>query len=144
MIWAQNYNPLGNLWLSSLVAAIPIIFFFLALTRLKMKGFQAATISVALTLVIAVAIYGMPVSTSLAAGIYGFFYGLWPIAWIIIGAVFLYKISVETGQFEIIRQSILGITEDQRLQLCWWALRSVPSWKARRDLAPRSPSPLPC
>lgn len=117
MIWAQNYNPLGNLWLSSLVAAIPIIFFFLALTRLKMKGFQAATISVALTLVIAVAIYGMPVSTSLAAGIYGFFYGLWPIAWIIIGAVFLYKISVETGQFEIIRQSILGITEDQRLQL---------------------------
>lgn len=117
MIWAQNYNPLGNLWLSTVVAAIPIIFFFLALTRLKLKGYQAATISAALTLIIAVAVYGMPISTSLSAGIYGFFYGLWPIAWIIIGAVFLYKISVETGQFDIIRQSILGITEDQRLQL---------------------------
>lgn len=117
MIWAQDYNPLGNIWLSSLIAAVPIIFFFLALTRLKMKGYQAATISVALTLIIAVAVYGMPISASLAAGVFGFFYGLWPIAWIIIGAVFLYKISVATGQFEIIRRSILGITEDQRLQL---------------------------
>ncbi|WP_317616360.1 L-lactate permease [Paracoccus mutanolyticus] len=59
----------------------------------------------------------MLVSAAAAAGVYGFFYGLWPIAWIIVGAVFLYKISVATGQFEIIRRSILGITEDQRLQL---------------------------
>ena len=117
MTWAQDYVPLGNIWLSSLVAAIPIFFFFLALTLWRLKGYQAATVTVLLTLVIAVAVYGMPVSAAAAAGVYGFFYGLWPIAWIIVGAVFLYKISVATGQFEIIRRSILGITEDQRLQL---------------------------
>ncbi|MCP6553633.1 L-lactate permease, partial [Klebsiella pneumoniae] len=59
----------------------------------------------------------MPAGQALASGAYGFVYGLWPIAWIIIGAVFLYKISVRTGQFEIVRASILSVTEDQRLQL---------------------------
>ena len=117
MTWAQDYVPLGNIWLSSLVAAIPILFFFLALTLWRLKGYQAATVTVLLTLVIAVAVYGMPVSAAAAAGVYGFFYGLWPIAWIIIRAVFLYKISVRTGQFEIVRASILSVTEDQRLQL---------------------------
>ncbi len=55
--------------------------------------------------------------SALAAGVFGFFYGLWPIAWIILGAVFLYRIAVATGAFDIIRQSILNVTEDQRLQL---------------------------
>lgn len=117
MVWAQNYVPVGNIWLSSLIAAVPIIFFFLALTKLRMKGHQAATITVLLTLAIATLVYKMPLMTAAAAGVYGFFYGLWPIAWIIIAAVFLYKISVATGQFDVIRRSILGITEDQRLQL---------------------------
>jgi L-lactate permease len=62
-------------------------------------------------------LYKMPVTMALASMVYGFFYGLWPIAWIIIGAVFLYKISVKTGQFDIIRSSILSLTEDQRLQM---------------------------
>ncbi len=115
--WNQIYNPMGNMWLSSLGAAIPIIFFFVALTRLKLKGYVAGTITVLLALGVAILLYGMPIQMALAAGVYGFFYGLWPIAWIIIGAVFLYKISVETGQFEIIRRSILSVTEDQRLQL---------------------------
>jgi L-lactate permease len=59
----------------------------------------------------------MPVDRALASVVYGFFYGLWPIAWIIIAAVFVYKISVKTGQFDIIRSSILSITPDQRLQM---------------------------
>ena len=59
----------------------------------------------------------MPVANALASVVYGFFYGLWPIAWIIIAAVFVYKISVKTGQFDIIRSSILSITPDQRLQM---------------------------
>ncbi len=116
-VWNQTYDPLGNIWLSSLCAAIPIIFFFVALTFLKLKGYVAGTITVLLALGVAIFLYGMPVQMALSAGVFGFFYGLWPIAWIIIGAVFLYKISVETGQFEIIRQSILSVTEDQRLQL---------------------------
>ena len=117
MTWMQNYVPVGNLWLSALIAAIPIIFFFLALTLLRLKGHVAGTITVILSFLIAVFVYGMPLGPAISSAIYGFFYGLWPIAWIIVGAVFLYKISVVTGDFNIVRHSILGITEDQRLQL---------------------------
>lgn len=117
MTWTQNYVPIGNLWVSAFIAAIPIIFFFLSLTLLRMKGYLAGTITVILAFLIAVLVYGMPVGPAVSSAIYGFFYGLWPIAWIIVGAVFLYKISVVTGDFNIVRHSILGITEDQRLQL---------------------------
>lgn len=116
-IWQQNYDPLGNIWLSSLVALIPILFFFFALIKLKMKGYLAATLTVVLALLVALFLYRMPVAQALAAVVYGFLYGLWPIAWIIVAAVFVYKISVKTGQFDIIRASILSITPDQRLQM---------------------------
>ena len=116
-IWQQNYDPLGNIWLSSLIALIPILFFFFALIKLKMKGYLAATTTVVLALLVALFLYQMPVAQALAAVVYGFLYGLWPIAWIIVAAVFVYKISVKTGQFDIIRASILSITPDQRLQM---------------------------
>lgn len=115
--WTQVYDPAGNLWLSAFVAALPIIFFFVALTILRMKGHIAGTITVAISLAVAVLFYKMPVSMALASAGYGFLYGLWPIAWIIVAAVFLYKITVKTGQFEIIRSSVVSITEDQRLQM---------------------------
>ncbi len=116
-LWQQNYDPAGNIWISALVALIPIVFFFLALTRLRLKGYQAGTITVLLSLAVALLFYRMPASAALASAVYGFLYGLWPIAWIIVAAVFLYKISVATGQFAVIRASILSVTEDQRLQL---------------------------
>ncbi|MBK1616381.1 L-lactate permease [Rubrivivax gelatinosus] len=116
-IWQQNYDPAGNVWLSALIALIPIVFFFIALTKLRLKGYQAGTITVALALGVALLFYRMPLSAALASGVYGFFYGLWPIAWIIVAAVFLYKISVKTGHFDVIRSSILSVTPDQRLQL---------------------------
>ena len=116
-IWSQNYDPAGNVWLSALVALIPIIFFFIALTKLRLKGYVAGSITVLLALGVALFFYKMPVANALASVVYGFFYGLWPIAWIIVAAVFLYKVSVKTGQFNIIRSSILSVTEDQRLQL---------------------------
>ncbi len=115
--WAQVYDPAGNLWLSALIALIPIAFFFVALTVLRLKGHVAGTITVVLALLVAILFYHMPVSMALASGVYGFLYGIWPIAWIIVAAVFLYKITVKTGQFDIIRSSILSITEDQRLQM---------------------------
>ncbi len=116
--WTQIYAPLGgSLWLSAAVAMIPIIFFFIALAVLRMKGHVAAIITVALAVAIAVVAYGMPVSMALAATGYGFLYGLWPISWIIVAAVFLYKLTVKTGQFEVIRASVLSITADQRLQM---------------------------
>ena len=116
-LWQQNYDPAGNIWVSALVALIPIVFFFLALTKLRLKGYQAGTVTVVLALAVALLFYRMPVSAALASAVYGFFYGLWPIAWIIVAAVFLYKISVKTGQFDVIRSSILSVTPDQRLQL---------------------------
>jgi lactate permease len=116
--WTQVYAPLGgNLWLSAAVAVIPIIFFFLALAVLRMKGHIAALVTVAIAVLVAVIAYGMPVTMALAATGYGFLYGLWPISWIIVAAVFLYKLTVKTGQFEIIRSSVLSITSDQRLQM---------------------------
>ena len=116
-LWQQNYDPAGTIWISALVALIPIVFFFLALTKLRLKGWQAGTVTVLLSLAVALFFYRMPVSAALASAVYGFFYGLWPIAWIIVAAVFLYKISVKTGQFDVIRSSILSVTPDQRLQL---------------------------
>ncbi|WP_454732545.1 MULTISPECIES: lactate permease LctP family transporter [Cupriavidus] len=115
--WTQIYTPLGSLWLSALAAALPILFFFLALAVLRMKGHVAAAITLLLALGVAVLAYGMPVPQALAAAGFGFAYGLWPIAWIIVTAVFLYKIVVKTGQFDIIRASVLAITDDQRLQM---------------------------
>ena len=115
--WQQLYDPAGNLWLSSLIALLPIAFFFVALAVLRMKGWLAGTITVVIALAVALLFYRMPLSQAFAAAGYGFVYGLWPIAWIILGAVFLYKVSVKTGQFDIIRASILSVTEDQRLQM---------------------------
>ncbi len=115
--WQQIYDPMGNIWISSAIALIPIVFFFLALAIFRMKGSVAGTITVILAFLVSLFLYEMPISMAVASMVYGFFYGLWPIAWIIIGAVFLYKISVKTGQFDVIRSSILSITEDQRLQM---------------------------
>lgn len=116
--WTQVYAPLADsLWLSALVAAIPIIFFFVALAVWRMKGYIAALITVALAIAVAVIVYKMPASMALAATGYGFLYGLWPISWIIVAAVFLYKLTVKTGQFDVIRSSVLTITGDQRLQM---------------------------
>ncbi|MTH45507.1 L-lactate permease [Intestinirhabdus alba] len=116
-LWQQHYDPAGNIWLSSLIASLPILFFFFALIKLRLKGYVAASWTVAIALAVALMFYKMPLDRALASAVYGFFYGLWPIAWIIITAVFVYKISVKTGQFDIIRSSILSITPDQRLQM---------------------------
>ncbi|SDP77041.1 lactate permease [Ralstonia sp. 25mfcol4.1] len=115
--WTQLYTPLGSLWLSALAAAVPILFFFVALAVLRMKGHVAAAVTLALALVVAIFAYGMPAQQAFAAAGFGFAYGLWPIAWIIVTAVFLYKIVVKTGQFDVIRASVLSITDDQRLQM---------------------------
>lgn len=113
--WTQVYDPFGNIWISAAVALIPIIFFFLALAVFRMKGYVAGFITVVLTVLVALFAYKMPFTMAMAATGYGFLYGLWPIAWIIIMSVFLYKISVKTGQFDVIRASILSITNDHRL-----------------------------
>lgn len=116
--WLQNYSAVGgSLYLTAAVALLPIVFFFVALTVLKLKGYMAGLFTLLIAMGVAVLGFGMPVGMAVSSALYGFAYGLWPIAWIIVTAVFLYKITVKTGQFDIIRSSVISITEDQRLQM---------------------------
>lgn len=117
MVWEQVYNPLGNAWLSALVAFIPIAVFFICLLALKLKGHWAGLLTVASAIVIAVSVYDMPVDKAFWSFGYGAMYGLWPIAWIIIAAIFLYKLTLKSGYFDILRESIIAITPDQRIQV---------------------------
>ncbi|MEM5019416.1 L-lactate permease LutP [Bacillus subtilis] len=117
MQWTQAYTPIGgNLLLSALAALVPIIFFFWALAIKRMKGYTAGLATLGIALVIAVLVYRMPAEKALMSATQGAVYGMLPIGWIIVTSVFLYKITVKTGQFDIIRSSVLSITDDRRLQ----------------------------
>lgn len=115
--WVQNYNPLNNMWLSALVAFLPIAMFFISLVVFKTKGHTAGFLTVVLAAILAVFVFGMPFDKMLWSFIYGAVYGMWPIAWIIVAAIFLYKLTVKSGYFDILRESIIAITPDQRLQV---------------------------
>ncbi|WAC58302.1 L-lactate permease [Gordonia sp. SL306] len=116
-MWDQNYAPYDSVYLSALVGAIPILVFLLGLVALKLKGVTAATISAVIAALVALIVFGMPLPKIVGAALYGAVSGLWPIAWIIVMAVWLYKIAVKSGQFTIIRTSIGGISNDQRIQV---------------------------
>lgn len=117
MIYVQNPAPAGgSLPLSAAVALIPILYFFWALAVKRMKGYLAGLSTLAIALLTAVLVYRMPAPAAAMAAVQGAAYGLLPIAWVIIPSVFLYKLSVKSGQFETIRASIVSVTEDRRLQ----------------------------
>lgn len=116
-MWIQDYNPFGNTYLSALIAALPVIFFLLALTLFKMKGMIASLLTLVISLFISVVLFQMPFTKAVAAVLHGIANGLWPIGYIIIMAVWLYKIAVKTGKFDVIRGSIANISRDQRLQV---------------------------
>jgi len=113
--WTQNINPFDNLALSALVASLPVILIFWLLTK-KMKGYKASLLTVLLAIILAIAVYTMPVSLALASVLHGALYGLFPICWIIISAVFLFNLTVKSGQFEIIKSFMASVTPDRRLQ----------------------------
>jgi len=115
MNWTQETNPLDNIALSALVAAIPVAFIFLLLIR-KMKGYLASLLTMILAIILAVLVYQMPLKLALASALHGALYGLFPICWIIIGAVFLFNVTVKSGHFEIIKNFMASITPDRRLQ----------------------------
>lgn len=116
-MWNQVYDPFGNIWLSALVAAIPIIFFILAMTVFKMKGHIAAISSVVIAAIVAIFVYNMPVLKVVGSGVHGIFAGIYPVAAIVVGAIFLYKLSVKSGKFEIIKSSIVSLSDDKRIQV---------------------------
>ena len=116
MNWSQVIDPLANLALSALVASLPIFFIFWALIIKKMKGYKASLLTLLLAIAVAKIVYSMPVTLALLSGLYGAMYGLFPICWIILGAVFLFNIMVKSGQFEIIKSFVASVTQDRRLQ----------------------------
>ena len=115
MPWIQTIDPLKNIPLSALVAAIPIIFIFWALIK-KMKGYITSLLALAIAIFIALLIYGMPLKLAMLSTLHGSLYGLFPISWIIISAVFLFNVTVKSGQFEVIKSFMASITPDRRLQ----------------------------
>lgn len=117
MMWTQNFTPINhNLYFSALVALIPILYFFWALAIKRMKGHIAGLTTLLITLLVAVIAFKIPAGMAIMSATQGGVYGILPIGWIIITSVFLYKLTVKTGQFDIIRSSVLSITEDRRLQ----------------------------
>ncbi len=117
MSWTQNYTPVaGGLWASVVVAAMPVAVLLGLLALRKTRAHRAALAGLATVLVAAVGVYGMPWRLALAAAGYGAGYGLLPIGWIVLNVVFLYQVTVRTGQFEIVRQSIAGLSADRRIQ----------------------------
>ena len=116
MIWNQLTDPFNNITLSTLVAVIPIAFIFWALIIKKMKGYIASLSATVLAILIAIFVYGIPAKLALLSTANGALYGLFPICWIIIAAVFLFNITVKSGQFEIIKHFMASITSDRRLQ----------------------------
>jgi lactate permease len=116
MPWVQVYDPLGNAWLSTLAAAFPILLLLGTLAVLEWKAHWAALAGLSSALLISVVVYGMPARTAAATAIYGAAYGLFPIGWIILNAVFLYSLTVATGQFEIVKRSVARLSADRRVQ----------------------------
>jgi len=115
--WNQNYDPLGYWWLSTLIAALPIIVLLGLLAGLKVRAHLCAVAGAATAIIVAIVAFKMPALLAVSSFFYGSAFGLLKIVWIVIAAVYLYDISVETGQFEIMKQSVAAITPDRRLQL---------------------------
>ena len=117
MTWTQNYDPFGHWWLSTIVAALPILVLLGLLAGFRVRAHGCAIAGALTAVLCAIFAFGMPTSLAVTSFFYGAAFGLLKIVWIVIAAVFLYDITVDTGQFEIMRQSVAAITPDRRLQL---------------------------
>ena len=116
-IWHQNYDPLGSWPLSTLVSALPVLTLFVVLLVFRRRVWVAASAGLAVALVLALTVFGMPVAMAAAACAHGVIFGFLRIAWIIIASIFLYNVAVETGQFQVMKESIAALSADRRLQL---------------------------
>ncbi len=116
-MWQHNYHPVaGSLAASALVAAIPVFVLFLMLGVLRRPAWMSALSALASALVVSLTVYGMPVQLAVISTLYGAAYGLFPIAWIVFTSIMLYRLAVDTGKFEIIKDSVGTLTDDRRLQ----------------------------
>jgi len=117
MVWSQVYDPLNNAWISTTVAALPVIVLLGALGIFRVKAHVAALLGLAVSLASAILIFGMPASMAAKTALLGAAFGLLPIGWIILNIIFLYRLTERLGLFKVLQDSISGITDDRRLQL---------------------------
>ena len=117
LVWQQIYDPMGNANLSAVLAALPVLFFLLALTVLKLKGLTAALLAMAVSAAVSLLVFGMPFDNIAGAALLGVANGVFPIGFIVLMAVWLYKLAIRSGKFEVIRGSIATVSEDQRIQV---------------------------
>jgi len=116
MNWTQNYDPIGNLLISALVASLPVVILLGLLAFAQVKAHIAALAGLAASLIVAIAVYRMPSQLALASAGNGAAFGLFPIGWIVLNAIFVYDITVKTGKFEVVKETIAGIASDRRIQ----------------------------
>jgi lactate permease len=116
MNWTQIYNPLGNLLLSALIASLPVVVLLGLLAFAQVKAHTAAIAGLAVSLIVAIVLYGMPSALALASAANGAAFGLFPIGWIVLNAIFVYDITVKTGKFETVKHTIAGLASDRRVQ----------------------------
>jgi lactate permease len=116
-MWNQVYNPFGNAVLSTIAAAVPVVTLLVLIASGKVKAHIAAIIAVILTNLIAIFVFTMPANMSIRASLLGVVAGFFPIGWIVLNVIFLYQLTVATGQFELLKRAVGGVTEDRRLQL---------------------------
>ena len=117
MTWTQAYDPLHHWWLSTLVASVPVLVLLGALALLRIKAHFAALLGLATSLVIAVGVFGMPAKMGVITAVFGAIYGFFPIGWIILNVIFMYDLNCEAGRFKVLQESLMGVTQDRRLQL---------------------------
>jgi len=115
--WLQSYDPLHRWWLSAILAALPVIVLLGGIVGLKLKAHIAALISLAVAIVIVLFAFHMPAGLAARALGYGAVYGLFPILWIVLSILFFYQLNVKAGRFDLLRTSLVNVTEDSRLQL---------------------------
>jgi lactate permease len=116
-MWNQIYNPLDNTALSTIAAAIPVVTLLVLIASGKVKAHIAAIIALIVANIITIGVYAMPANMSIRASLLGIVVGFFPIGWIVLNVIYLYRIAVETGRFELLKRAIGGVTEDRRLQL---------------------------
>jgi lactate permease len=116
-MWNQVYNPFGNTALSTVAAAIPVVTLLVLIASGKVKAHIAAIVALVITNLIAIFVFTMPTNMSLRASLLGVVSGFFPIGWIVLNVIYLYRITVATGRFELLQRAIGGVTEDRRLQL---------------------------
>src|SRR3954464_8413828 len=116
-MYQQVYDPVSNsLGASSIFAALPLIALFVLLGGMKMKAHWAALIALAVALIVAIAVYSMPVGQAFDSAAEGAAFGLFPIMWIVVNAVWIYRMTERTGHFAVLRRSFGTISDDARMQ----------------------------